>query len=373
VTGVQGAAVADLATASTNRAYTGRRAPLGRRLLQGVTTPGGAIFVLLVVLLAALAAYNPSLGEPGQLMRFIGRAAPLAVVALGQYFVIVSGELDLSMGAVISAQVVLAGNLIGQDASRIAPVLALMVLVAIVLGVVNGVLTSLLRVPSFITTLGTALVVSGITFYVSGGAPSGNPVDAFRAIGRGGIDAVPLVGFLPFSVVVLAVLTASAVWLMRRPFGRLLVAAGDNARATELAGASVSWLRLRAFILSALASTVAAVLLVGYAGVSPVVGQGYEFTAITAVVLGGVALGGGRGWVLSAFAGAFVLQVLFSLLDFVGIASTWRPAVQGAIILVAVAVPLISWRRLRFTRGTARPSPGTAAGRTVTPAIEPEL
>ena len=81
----------------------------------------------------------------------------------------------------------------------------------------------------------------------------------------------------------------------------------------------------------------AGILLVGYAGVHPSVGRGYEFTAITAVVLGGVVLGGGRGWVLSAAAGAFALELLFTLLNFVGVPSTWRDTVQGVIIILAVA------------------------------------
>jgi ribose transport system permease protein len=96
-----------------------------------------------------------------------------------------------------------------------------------------------------------------------------------------------------------------------------------------------------------LAATVAGVLLVGYAGVHPSVGRGYEFTAITAVVLGGVVLGGGRGWVLSAAAGAFALETLFALLNFLGVQSTWRDTVQGAIIIVAVAAAAQSWQRKR--------------------------
>ncbi|AXH34251.1 ABC transporter permease [Humibacter sp. BT305] len=326
--------------------YTGRKAPWGARLRRALLTPSGAVFVLLALLLVALFALNPGLAGEGQFTRFLGRAAPLAVVALGQYFVIVCGELDLSMGAVISAQVVLAGNLIGLDDTKILPVLLLMAGLAVVVGVVNGLVVTLLRVPSFIATLGTALVISGLTFYSTGGAPSGNPTDTFRAIGRSGIDGVPVLGFLPYSVIVLVVLLAAAILLMRSPFGRMLMAAGDNPRATGLTGASVTLLRVRAFVISAIASTVAAVLLIGYAGVSPVVGQGYEFTAITAVVLGGVALSGGRGWVASAFAGALVLEVLFSLLDFAGVESTWRPAVQGAIIVAAIGVPLVRWTGL---------------------------
>jgi ribose transport system permease protein len=351
-------------TAATSR-YDADRLPVARRAVRALSTPGGAIYLLLGVLLVLLFLYNPSLGESGQFMRFVGRTAPIAIVALGQYFVIVSGELDLSMGAVISAQVVLAGNVIGQHADRVLPVMVLMLVVGIVIGILNGILTTLFRVPSFIATLGTTLVVSGVTFYWTGGAPSGNPIDSFRAIGRAGIDNVPLLGFVPYSVIILVVLVGAAIWLMRRPFGRLLLSVGDNQAATALTGASVWWLRTRAFILSSIASTIAAVILVGYAGVSPVVGQGYEFIAITAVVLGGAVLGGGRGWVLSAIAAAFALEVLFSLLDFVGVQSTWRPAVQGVIIVVALGAPLLRWHRSRRNPETTvvpSPSPGESAG-----------
>jgi ribose transport system permease protein len=337
--------------------YSARRQPLLTRTLHAFSTPGGAIYLVLLVLLVILALCNPSLSEPGQMTRFIGRSAPIAIAAIGQYFVIVAGEFDLSMGAVISAQVVLAGNLIGQDPSRIPQVMVLMVLLGVTVGIVNGLLTSLLKVPSFIATLGTTLILSGLTFYFTGGAPSGNPADAFRAIGRGGIQDVPLVGFVPYSLLILLTLAGAAAWLMRRPFGRMLVAVGDNPATTALAGASPWWMRTRAFILSSLAATMAGILMVGYAGVSPVVGQGYEFTAITAVVLGGVALGGGRGAVLSAAAGAYVLETLVSILNFAGIQSTWRPAVQGAIIILALGMPLLHTER-HVWLGRLRPGHG---------------
>lgn len=328
--------------------YTTNRLPFPTRAIRSLSTPGGAIYLLLLALLVILALYNPGLSEPGQLSRFIGRSAPIAIVAIGQYFVIAAGEFDLSMGAVISAQVVLAGNLIGQDPAQIPPVIVLMIVVGIAVGLVNGLLTTLLRVPSFITTLGTTLILSGFTFYLTGGAPSGNPADAFRAIGRGGIQNVPVIGFVPYSVLVLITLAAAAVWLMRRPFGRMLMGVGDNQSTIALLGAAPWWIRTRAFILSSIAATIAAILMVGYAGVSPVVGQGYEFIAITAVVLGGVALGGGRGAILSAVAGAYVLETLVAILNFAGVESTWRPAVQGAIIILALGLPLLWTKRKAF-------------------------
>lgn len=315
-----------------------------QRLARTLGTPGGAVFILVGLLLTAVIVANPNFGEPGSLIRFIGRTAPIAIAAMGQYFVIVSGEFDLSMGSVVTMQVVVSGNLIGQDESKILPVMLLMVLLGVLVGLINGLATTLLRVPSFIVTLGTMLALSGLVLYMTGGAATGNPVDSFRQIGRGGIRDVPVLEIIPYPAIILVVLAVGAVILMRRPFGRTLVAAGDNPEAMHLAGAPVWWVKTRAFILSSLAATVAGIILVGYAGVHPSVGRGYEFTAITAVVLGGVVLGGGRGWVLSAAAGAFALELLFTLLNFVGVASTWRDSVQGLIIILAVAASGKAWR-----------------------------
>lgn len=336
-----------------------------QRFARAMGTPGGAVFILVAVLLAAIVINNPNFGEPGSLIRFIGRTAPIAIAAMGQYFVIVSGEFDLSMGSVVTLQVVLSGNLIGQDESRILPVMLLMFVLGALVGLINGLATTILRVPSFIVTLGMMLALYGLVMYLTGGAATGNPVDTFRQIGRGGIRDVPVVDIIPYPAIILVALAAAAFWLMRRPFGRTLIAAGDNPEATHLAGAPVWWVKTRAFILSSLAATVAGIILVGYAGVHPSVGRGYEFTAITAVVLGGVVLGGGRGWVLSAAAGAFALELLFTLLNFLGVASTWRDSVQGVIIILAVAAAGRAWRgslRPRRRDPATPQTPGEPAG-----------
>jgi ribose transport system permease protein len=313
-------------------------APWPIRLLRGLTTPGGAVFLLALVLLVAVILVNPNLGQPEPLIRFAGRTAPFAIAAIGQFMVILAGEFDLSMAAVITTQVVIAGNVIGQQEERVLPGIALMLAVGVVIGLVNGLATTLLKVPSFIVTLGTMLALGGYVRFLTGGAATGNPVDSFRAIGRGGIEGIPLLGFLPYSVLLLIAVCVGAVLLMRSPFGRTLQAVGDNPVAAEYAGARMWWVRTRAF---------------GYAGVHPSVGQGYEFLAITAVVLGGVVLGGGRGWVLSAAAGAFALELLFMLLNTAGVESTWRPTVQGVIIIAAVALAARTWRVRRRT--AARP------------------
>ncbi len=350
------------------------------RLAATISTPGGAIFVLAGLLLVATIMANPNFGDPGVIIRFFGRTAPIAIAAIGQYYVIVSGEFDLSMAAVISMQVVLAGNYIGDDSGRIIPGIILMLVLGAGIGVLNGLATTVLRVPSFIVTLGMMLALAGIVDWRTGGAANQNPGDDFRDIGRGYIDNVPVVDVIPYPLIILLVISVLAAWLMRRPFGRCLIAAGDNPESAHLAGTSLIWLKTRAFVLSSLSATVAGILLVGYAGVHPSVGQGYEFTAITAVVLGGVLLGGGRGWVLSAAAGAFTLELLFTFLTAQGVESTWRPTVQGVIIILAVAVAGRAWtgarrpsrratrpggaRRTDRSNATPHPSPtpGTTTG-----------
>ncbi|WP_157155166.1 MULTISPECIES: ABC transporter permease [unclassified Diaminobutyricimonas] len=332
-----------------------RLATVGRNLI----SPRGAVFLLLIVLLIWITVLNPNFAAPDNFIRFVARVAPVAIAAIGQYFVIVSGEFDLSMGSLVTAQVVIAGNLIGQDDSKVLPVLLFMLVFGAAIGLVNGLITTLLRVPSFIVTLGMMLALLGAVFYMTGGAATGNPADSFRQIGRGGIRDVPVLEIIPYSVIILVVILVAAVWFMRRPFGRTLIAVGDNRVTAHYAGVRVWWVKTSAFIMSALSATVAGILLVGFAGVHPSVGRGYEFAAITAVVLGGVVLGGGRGWVVAAAAGAFALEALFTLLNFADVPSTLRDSVQGVIIILAVAYSAVTFQARRKGRPLeASPAPG---------------
>ncbi|MET9337720.1 ABC transporter permease [Nonomuraea sp. NPDC003804] len=305
------------------------------------------IFAVLAVLLAAIALANPFFLEPAGFLAFVKRAAPLVILAAGQYFVIVSGEFDLSVGSLVTVEVVVAARLIDGNEAATWPVLALVVGIGLLVGLVNGAVTTLLRVPSFITTLGMMLVLSGAVFLWTGGAPRGALSQAFRVFGR---DTL-------WSVLILAAVGAAAVLLMRADVGRTLIATGDNARTAALSGVRVTRVKIFAFVVSGLAAAVAGVLLGGFAGVSAQVGQGLEFSAITAVVLGGVALGGGRGSVVAAMAGAFTLEALFTLLNLYGISGALEFTVQGVIIIAAVAAGAVRLPFSLTSRNTFRNTP----------------
>ncbi|WP_329092516.1 MULTISPECIES: ABC transporter permease [unclassified Streptosporangium] len=301
----------------------------------------GPILAVLAVLLVLIAVANPFFLEPAGFLAFLKRAAPLVILAAGQYFVIVSGEFDLSVGSLVTVQVVVAARLIDGQEQATWPVLALLIVIGLLVGLANGVITTGLRVPSFITTLGMMLVLSGAVFLWTGGAPRGALSETFRMFGRKDLGPVP------WSVLILLAAGTAAILLMRSDFGKRLIATGDNERAAGLSGVRVDRTRIAAFVLSGLAAAVAGILLGGFAGVSAQVGQGLEFQAITAVVLGGVALGGGRGSVVAAMAGAFTLEALFTLLNLYGISGALEFAVQGVIIIAAVAASAV---RLPFRR-----------------------
>ncbi len=328
-----------MTTATTTTTF-----PAGR-MVRALGT-GAPVYALLAVLLAALALTDPGFYEPDRFLAFVKRAAPLVVLAAGQYLVIVCGEFDLSVGAIVTAGVVVAAELYGSyPGAHWLLATAVLLAAGALAGLVSGLVTTALRVPSFITTLGMMLILEGAVFFWTGGSPHGALPTAFRQLGRG-----TALGWLPWAVLACTAAAVAVALLMRSDFGRTLVAAGDSERAAALAGVRVARARTIAFVLSGTAAALAAVLVGGFSGVSAQAGRGYEFEAITAVVLGGVVLGGGRGSVVAAMAGAFSLQALFTLLNLQGVSGALESTVQGVIVIAAVGLGAADWSRLRRRR-----------------------
>lgn len=306
------------------------------------------IFVILIALLIWITIENPNFTNPNVFLIFLRRAAPLMILAAGQLFVIIAGDFDLSVGALITTVVIVAARLIDDDPARTWPIIGLLLLIGVVVGLVNGLVTTKLRVPSFITTLGMMLALSGATLWWIGGTPRGALPDNFRQWGRTGIEGIPWLNQLPYSVVILVILGAIATWLLHgTSFGKQVFATGGNPRAAYLSGVNVDRVRILAFVISAISAVVTGILLGGFSGVSPNAGEGYEFQAISAVVLGGAVLGGGRGAMIPAMAGALTLSALFTLLNLLGLPNPLRDAVQGVIIIGAVAFAAFRQRKTR--------------------------
>lgn len=306
------------------------------------------IYVVLILLLIGIGTQNPVFLEPSGILNLLRRAAPLMILTAGQLFVIVAGGFDLSVGSIMSLTVIGASLLINNDPTNAWWVILVLFGIGIVAGLINGALVSYLKVPSLIATLGMLLALRGAGLYWTGGAPRGYLTDNFRAFGRGWLEPVPWVERFPYAVIVLIVVSAILIYLFHYTnLGRQLLAVGDNPRAAKLAGIQVEKMRILAFVVSAVTAVIAGILQGGFGGVNPDAGDGYELQAISAAVLGGAVLLGGRGSVPAAIAGALALEALFTLLNLLGLPKPLRDAVQGLIIIGAVAYAAFSARRSR--------------------------
>ena len=302
--------------------------------------------VVFLVFYLAIGLLQPSYLEPAGGMNFLRRAAPLAILAAGQIFVLVSGGFDLSMGSLVTLTVIGGSMLTANDPSNTWWAIGALYCIGLAVGAINGAVVAYLRAPSIIATLGTLLSVNGVAMMWSGGSPRGYLPDNFRMFGRFVFHDVPVVRIFPLAIVVLVVVGGLAWWgLHGTVFGRRVFAVGDNARAAELAGVRVDVVRIGVFVISALAAVTAGIMLGGFGGVSVDVGRGLELQAIAACVVGGVQLMGGRGAVVGAMAGALTMTALFTLLTLLGWPQPLKETAQGLILIVAVAFG--AWRQRR--------------------------
>jgi ribose transport system permease protein len=282
------------------------------------------------------------------IMTFLRTVAPLAVLAIGEMLVLALGGFDLSVGAVVTFVVLVSSKLLANDPANAFPAIGIMLGFGLLIGLVNGLVVSYLKVPSFITTLGMMLLVRGGALYWVGGAPQGYLTDNWRAFGRNYIQNVPLFGRVPYALIVLIVIALIAYYLFHRThFGKQILAIGDNVRASQLSGVKVKLVRVLTFILCSILAIIGGILLGGFGGVNVTIGEGMEMQAIAACVVGGVMLGGGKGTILNVIFGAFTLQAIVNLLNLLGLPKPYTDAVQGLIIIGAVAYVGITSMRKR--------------------------
>jgi ribose transport system permease protein len=306
------------------------------------------VYPVFIIIFLVLGFLNPvKYQSMNGVMTFLRTASPLAVIAVGEMFVLAIGGFDLTVGAIVTFVVLVSSKLLANDPANAYPAILLMLGIGVVIGLANGLIVSYLKVPSFITTLGMMLLVRGSALYYVGGAPQGYLTDNWRAFGRSYIENVPLFGRVPYGLIILLIFGFIAYIIFSRTnFGKQIVAIGDNVRASQLSGVKVRLIRVLTFIICAVLAIIGGIMTGGYGGVNVTIGEGYEMNAIAACVVGGVLLGGGKGSVPNVIFGAFTLQAIVNLLNLLGLPKPYTDVVQGLIIIGAVAyVGLTSQRK----------------------------
>ncbi len=307
------------------------------------------VYPVFFIIFIVLGLLNPNKYQSmNGVMTFLRTAAPLGVIAIGEMMVLALGGFDLSVGAIVTFVVLVSSKLLANDPANALPAILIMLGFGVLIGLVNGLVVSYLRVPSFIATLGMMLLVRGGALYWVGGAPQGYLTENWRAFGRSYIENVPVFGRFPYALIVLLVFGTLAYFLFHRThYGRQILSIGDNVRASQLSGVRVRLVRIITFVLCSVFAVIGGILLGGFGGVNVTIGEGMEMQAIAACVVGGVLLGGGKGSVPNAIFGAFTLQAIVNLLNLLGLPKPYTDAVQGLIIIAAVAYVGLSTQKKR--------------------------
>jgi ribose transport system permease protein len=298
----------------------------------GVDVRGLVPVLTLVVLVVFASLASDRFLSPLNIGNILVQSAIIAIVAMGMTFVIISGGFDLSVGSTVALSGCIAAWVM-IDAGIVAG-LGAGIAVGMLVGLFNGFVIGVLGVNPFITTLGTLVLVRGLVFLFTGGAPIVGLPQEFIQFGRTRLGGVHLLVWIP--VILLGVLS----WVMHATvYGRWIYATGGGREAAYLSGIPVRFVTVSAYMWSGGLAGFAGVLLASrLQSGQPTAGELYELTAIAAVVLGGAALHGGVGTLWRTIIGVLILIVIGNSLNLLGVDSYWQRVAEGTIIIAAAAI-----------------------------------
>lgn len=291
-----------------------------------------AVILLLAVLVNFIKGVN--FFNINNLLNVIRNFSMIAIAAAGQTFVIISGGLDLSVSAVMATSNVIAATYMTSN-GLILPVLLLSFLMATVVGFANGYLITKVKVPAFICTLGTSIVVNGLRMIWTNGMPRGAIPDLLKSICTGSaLGSIPNL-FLMF------VSIALVYWfiLSRTGYGRRLYVVGNSQRVADLCGIRSDRVIMKAYLISALSAAFVGVLIGGYTGIADNwAGKGYDLDSIAFAVLGGAVIGGGSGTIQGTVLGGFILLVITNLALLASLPLESQLVIKGIVIVAALGL-----------------------------------
>lgn len=305
------------------------------------------VLVVTVILVLIIGVVHPRFLAFGQLTDVLNQATSVAILACGIAFLLAMRELDLSVGSVYGLTAICAALLMHTGVPSWLSVLAGLVIGA-ALGLVNGLLIQLFRLPSIIATLATLSIFRGLTFAVSSGTEIAGPAltDSFARFVGGHLLGIPTNVW-----VLVLVVAALTLVLLATPFGYRVRSVGSNPDAAIFSGLPVRRVRLLAFVLMGTLGGLAGMLSLGYFGsADPNLGTGYELLAIAAAVIGGTSLRGGKATMVGAALGSILLSVVSSGLAYFNVPINWTAFATGSVILVAVSLDSVL-RSGRTNRG----------------------
>jgi ribose transport system permease protein len=310
---------------------------VGKSPFKHFVSDNALILILYGALLAALVGlsiYSPTFRSPANLWTLARQCVIPGIIAIAQTIIIISGGIDLSVASLVTFTSLVCAGLIDNKPDRVIPVMVLMLLFGLLVGLVNGLVITRGHVPPFIATLGMALIVQGAglayTTVPKGGVPT--PMADLLYYGK--------VGPVPHPIILLVVVLAAVLLLLSRTsFGRAIYAIGGDAEVAHRSGINVARMRVLVYCLGSFLVSVAALSTTARMGIGdPLAGMGMELDSITAVVIGGTSLFGGRGNLFGTMAGVIILALINNVMVILGVNVFYQQLIKGTVVLLVVAI-----------------------------------
>ena len=291
------------------------------------------VYGLILILAVYASLSSPNFATERNIFNVLRTGAFLGTVAIGETFVIISGGIDLSVGSVIKLSVLMSAILMDGKPENIGVAVIATLAMGALVGLINGLLITKLRVAPFIVTLGAYSILRGVSYTVTT-TPVGKAAPGFLHL----YDLK--VGPAPLLVIFLALLLLAGIFVLRRTvFGRYIYAIGGNEQVARLSGIRVDWVKIGVYVLCSALAALTGLLYLTRAGVGdPVTGEGAELQAITAVILGGTSLFGGRGGLIGTLGGVLLMGLTNNVLVLLNVSSWYQELIQGLVIVGAVAL-----------------------------------
>lgn len=295
----------------------------------------------LVIMIIVLGIVSDNFFSSKNLINICLQASVIGVLAICETFVIISGGIDLSVGAIVALSSAMMGEFVVNRGLPSAAGILLCLLIGCACGMINGLLISLLDMPPFVVTLGTMTIFRGLAYEWTGAQAIYGLPEGINFLGQ------QYIGIIPLAVIAVFLLYLISWFLFKHTkFGLYTYSIGGNVIASRLSGIKVKKVKCGIYILSGGLCAIAGIIIAGRMnGTSGLVATGYETDAIAAAAIGGISMAGGKGNIWGTLIGVLVMQCIRNGMNLLGVSSYLQMVVIGTVIIIAVAMDCI--RRLR--------------------------
>lgn len=304
-----------------------------------------AIWIALLALLVFFAFTTPGFFTGTNIFNILRQVAVNGIAAVGMTMVIITGGIDISVGAIMGVASVGCATMMLSDINPVLAIIATLI-IGLLIGACNSFFVFEVKLPPMIATLAMSTILRGTTYIISGGLPVYGLPKSFQIIGQGYIGPVPV------PVIIMVLCFAAGYYILEKTsFGRYTYGTGSNQEASRLSGINVRKVYYGVYALCGMLSALAGIVLLSRVNSGqPKAGENYEMDIITAVVLGGVSTNGGEGKIVNVIVGLLLIGVLLNGMVLMNIPDYYQRVVKGVVLLLAISYDKLSQKRTEKTK-----------------------